>query len=348
MAIFGKSRSASGDHLVPVFDDALDDHAVIHARQAARGGDPDPARELLAVTGTDWARRQHRVHVLSEVTQPLWLDRWLSDHPDDPTHVLLRGVQEIILAWKARGSGLASTVTAPGWEAFHRRIGVAEELLLDAAEKMPRDPTPWSFLAIVARAQGRSRDRPLDRVRHMFDRAIDRDRWHFGAHSAMQTALYEKWLGDRGMALSFTREASATAAPGDPVHALLPLAHWEEASITEAGRDHLRRADVRAEVFAAHARRFPAPAGSPSTWDLHDGNVFAIVFILMHEYDRARAEFERIGTYAVDSTWARAHQDPARAFRKFRELALEINGTSKLAKELRAKQAAVRAVDSQG
>jgi hypothetical protein len=345
MALFGRSKNKDSnlpEPLTPVFDDALDDEAAIEAAAAARGGEPGPARDLLAATGRDWARRQHRVATLSYRALDLgWLDRWAAEYPDDPTSVLLRGRQHIELAWEARGSGRASTVTEAGWRKFSANINIAERRLSEATEVLPDDPTPWAQLLTVAMAQSK----PIDELHRIFGEAVDRDRWHHGAHDIMQNALYEKWLGDPGMALEFARSTSAAAPAGATVHALVAEAHWEEQIARKLpGKDYWLRREVRSDILAAHDRRFGGQSGPPSTWDLRDGNLFAIVFSMMWEYDRARAEFDRFGACATDYWW---HMFPEReeTFRAFRGLAHAVLGTTRSCRDLQERQARAQQVD---
>jgi hypothetical protein len=105
--------------------------------------------------------------------------------------LLCLGARLLQWSWDARGYGRGADVSGKKWGEFKRRLEQTRETLLKCAEKSPDDPTPWSYLIMVATWSSDE-----DAVKQTyFDNAIKRDPENWSAHMHLITALYEKWGG---------------------------------------------------------------------------------------------------------------------------------------------------------
>ncbi len=105
--------------------------------------------------------------------------------------MLCLGARLLQWSWDARGYGRGADVSGKKWGEFKQRLEQTRETLLKCAEKSPDDPTPWSYLIMVATWSSDE-----DAVKQTyFDNAIKRDPENWSAHMHLITALYEKWGG---------------------------------------------------------------------------------------------------------------------------------------------------------
>jgi hypothetical protein len=151
------------------------------------------------------------------VEKPL-LENW----PDDYTVWLLKGTAYIQMAWNARGSGWAYTVSAKGWEHFSERLATAQEALEHAWKLYPKDPEIAHQMMTVMLGQGGGRDR----MELWFDRAMVLDPNDYEACSRKLYYLEPKWYGSREAMLDFGRECVQNTNWAGRVPLVLVDAHW--------------------------------------------------------------------------------------------------------------------------
>jgi hypothetical protein len=109
-------------------------------------------------------------------------------------------------AWKARGSGLAKTVTPEGGKLFEERIAQAHKRLVRAHELAPDRPEAATVMIAVAMASG------MDRA-HMevwFTRAMEADPDNINACLAKITYLQPKWHGSLDEVVDFADQCLRT------------------------------------------------------------------------------------------------------------------------------------------
>ena len=95
----------------------------------------------MTSTDADWNAHMER------------LKRWIAFRTDSSTpRVALAGAY-LGFAWKARGNGMADTVTAEGWKLFGERVQKAKDTLVQARSFSTQDPHWYHVMQTVALAQ---------------------------------------------------------------------------------------------------------------------------------------------------------------------------------------------------
>jgi hypothetical protein len=133
---------------------------------------------------TDQSWEQHIKH----------LKNWLKARPDSPTpHIVLAGAWTE-LAWAARGSGYANTVTSDGWKKFTERIESASKLLEAAVDEKPADPEVYVNLITLAKARDWSREQTFAAL----EKGIKLDSECSSLYEQMAVYLEPQWHGRPG------------------------------------------------------------------------------------------------------------------------------------------------------
>lgn len=156
----------------------------------------------------------------------------------------IRGCVEVDLAWKARGSGWANSVTRDGWRGFEDHLGSARTELTKAWELHPEHPGAASQMITVCLGGSNA---PAREMREWFDRAVSarldylpaykvflwgmRPRWH-GSEAAMTafgTACLETHRFDTEVPWQFLQAHRDLASEWDEPEAYYPeRLPWEE------------------------------------------------------------------------------------------------------------------------
>ena len=111
----------------------------------------------------------------------------------------LQGGLDIELAWKARGSGWAQTVTPPGWQGFGERLKNAHEELEHAWTLHPASPDAALLMITVTMGQGGS----LEELQKWFDRATTAEFDLPSAYFKTSYAFEPRWGGSYDLMLRF-------------------------------------------------------------------------------------------------------------------------------------------------
>ena len=172
------------------------------------------AKETLYWAGGDTNNYQQTYGCIEK---PL-VENW----PDDYTIWLLKGTAYIQMAWHARGSGWAYTVSDKGWEHFSERLATAQEALEHAWKLNPKDPEIAHQMITVMLGQGGGRNR----MELWFDRAMALDPNDYNACSKKLYYLEPKWYGSREAMLDFGRECVQNTNWCGRVPLILVDAHW--------------------------------------------------------------------------------------------------------------------------
>jgi hypothetical protein len=157
----------------------------------------DWQRRLCERDGLDQAGRERLLALLGEPGRDQVLARTLV------------GVAAIDDAWRARGSGWASSVTEEGWKGFRAGLEKARRELTAAHEQLPAAPAPAAYMITVAMGDGR-RD-----TQDWFARALAADPGCEEAWQRMRNATLPRWGGSTAKLLALARRATALAAPGN-------------------------------------------------------------------------------------------------------------------------------------
>jgi hypothetical protein len=117
----------------------------------------------------------------------------------------LDGERSINEAWKARGSGWASSVTAEGWRGFSDHLVAARKDLTQAWELQPGFPLAPCRMMTVALG-----DSGADEMRLWFDRTLTAQIDYSRAWSEMRWGLRPRWHGSEAALLALGRTAINT------------------------------------------------------------------------------------------------------------------------------------------
>ncbi|MFG1969123.1 hypothetical protein ACGFJC_07355 [Nonomuraea fuscirosea] len=218
-----------------------DDPALEHVLPQVKAGRLEPGLELISQARGDNELRALRVEQLAIAgaahTEPL--GRLAGDNVDG---LLWLGAARIEQAWAIRGASYARYVDAERLVRFGEVLSSAAGPLRQVTEALPDDPVPWDRLQWhgIGMQSGR---KELDRI---WTELTARDPHLYLGHYSRAQALCAKWYGSDEELLTFARSATASARPGDPVTAILPLAHfeivWSEINETEQPAQNLLEA----------------------------------------------------------------------------------------------------------
>ncbi|MEV7010293.1 hypothetical protein [Streptosporangium sp. NPDC051022] len=201
---------------------AWDDAELDAVLRPVRAGRLGPGLDLIAAARGDNERRALRIEQLANAAEP-HIDALAGIAGDDPDALLWLGATRIKHAWTIRGGSYAKYVGAERFQRFWEVLETAAHPLNRAAASLPEDPVPWEHLQwhAIGMQLGRTE---LDRI---WKELSTRDPRLFAGHYSRAQVLCEKWYGSHEELLAFARNTVEHAKPGDPVVAVLPLAHFE-------------------------------------------------------------------------------------------------------------------------
>ena len=200
-------------------------------------------------------------------------------------------------AWEIRGGGWAKNVAPDVWDPFRKLMEEADEVGYAALELVP----DHAHAGCARMMTGLGLGLPQQEWWHRFKVARRSRPTLYPAHWFMLSALCAKWYGSDELMWEFGRATAGQAPPGDPVTAMLALAHYEhlislkrqELPSREAARIWTGR--IRSdlpELTAAADRWLQGPAvAHPRDFEAHQ--LFGFVFHAGDEDDLARRHLER-------------------------------------------------------
>ncbi|GAA3747717.1 hypothetical protein HDA32_001552 [Spinactinospora alkalitolerans] len=221
----------------------------------------------------------------------------------DATDILLwLGRTLIDEAWQIRGGGWAETVGRDRFKLFRATLANAREPLLAAAELDTADPVPWECMQWLALGLELERDHKDAIWRNIAERCPTL----MSAHWGRLQVLAEKWGGSHEEMFDFARQVVDAAPAGQPLTAMLPLAHAEyllreRRPLLESGES---RAFVRfsvdhytmeiVEELEAAANKWTATM-APHPRGLEAHHLFGAILADCGLDDAARPHLERVG-----------------------------------------------------
>ncbi|MFI8191528.1 hypothetical protein ACIF8T_22365 [Streptomyces sp. NPDC085946] len=294
------------------------------ARAAAADGRWEPAARLLAAAREqrDWARRAYYADAFGshQAAHPGgWLDAWeAAAGPDDPDVAVVRACATVSLAWHLRGGGWAKDTSREQFASFHGTLDRARRETARAARANPDDPTPYLCEIWTGLGLGCSHED----MRRIWKEVTARAPHHFGAHGAALQYWCAKWRGSEALAVSFAREAAATAPPGSLL-AALPLIAWYEHHDSGAEAADFRAPHLLALVDAALEDLAAAPPDHPDTARVR--HLLAYFLTRQGRHDAALEQFRLVDGYVDALPW-RYWSDPAAAYCRWRDRAVRGSG----------------------
>ena len=249
-AVWGEMMSLLAQNVEPALNDK-----TMPAREAY-----EIANEALYLMSGD----TNQYHQAYQCVEKSMLENW----PDDYTTWLLKGRAYIDMAWHARGSGWAYTVTDKGWEHFKERLATAQEALEHAWELYPKDPEIAHQMMTVMLGQGGGRDR----MELWFNRAMMLDPDDYEACSKKLYYLEPKWYGSREAMLDFGRECVQNTNWTGNVPLVLVDAHWNycRGYIEQAEQtNYWKQPDVWPDIKSAYERYFELYPHATGTYEYY-------------------------------------------------------------------------------
>lgn len=137
--------------------------------------------------------------VLADLERQGGTDAWFMN--------MLRGNRELDLGWKARGTGLAYTVTDEGWKKFAEHLDKARGFMTAAWQAHPERPEAAVGMLKITRA---GHGNPDENEMVWFNRAVQGQMDYLAAYKEMLYALRPRWGGSHEQMLSFGHACLAT------------------------------------------------------------------------------------------------------------------------------------------
>jgi hypothetical protein len=185
----------------------------------------------------------------------IWFERAYGKRAEpDSTFWLLKGTTYTDLAWQARGSGWAGTVTDAGWNKFGEHLSVAKRALETAWNLNTNDARIPTAMMTVVLGMGTARSV----MELWFGRAMAIDPANEQACRNKLYYLEPKWYGSAPDMLAFGRECVSSKMWRGKVPLILVAAHEGLASYLEgeARENYWKRAEVWKDIQTAYTAFF--------------------------------------------------------------------------------------------
>ncbi|MFD7656568.1 hypothetical protein ACFV4N_21565, partial [Actinosynnema sp. NPDC059797] len=325
MGIFRRKRPAAVAREV-VRDHTYDDAILDIAAEEMDAGHLRAATTVLAECREEPEVRALRAEVLGEhaighADELLELAKGNSD----PDLWLLAGTAFVREAWAIRGSGRADTVGKDRFKVFFGTLRKAVAPLHEAAKLLPRDAVPWAQLQTAGLGLQVDREQKDEVWREIAARCPTL----YPAHWTRLQILAAKWGGSAEEMMAFAQGSVDAAPPGDPVVAMLPLAHFEifleQFEDAVQSRSALKIAGLKMRYFGRHrdeiataadkwaadrwgadkkdpGKRGAAAKSHPRALQAH--NLFAAAFALADDAPRAKRHLLGMRDHVHEVPWA--------------------------------------------
>jgi Domain of unknown function (DUF4034) len=135
------------------------------------------------------------------------MKRWIAALPESATAQIALAELYVNLAWLARGSGYADTVTDSGWRLFSGRLELAKGPLLKAGRLKEKCPFWYSVVMSVALGEGWDKSD----AREIRDQANIVQPAYYHIDLQYANFILPKWYGEEGETQSFAAEAADKA-----------------------------------------------------------------------------------------------------------------------------------------
>ena len=296
----------------PVFDPALGDTLGKKILAEAKQGRVNLlSTELASIRNNQWDRRAFYVDLAGQYLTDI---RVLETLPDTSIGNLIRGSIAIELAWKARGSGQADTVSKDGWEGFFRNLDFAGRCLLRSGEQDIEDPTPFALLQTVA--MGLQFERKVAEA--WLQEAIKRDVNNQQAHYRHLFLLCKKWGGSHEDMFNFARATLNKIPAESTLNSIIYVAFQEYflffrafENDLEGSKALLRDKQVHEESLSVYQRSLQKRVKIEQVSDYWPHNVTAWWFLMLNIPEVVRQETRKIGPNFTEFPWTMFYADPA-------------------------------------
>jgi hypothetical protein len=265
----------------------LDAQALKYLKEAFTDGSllPDDQAEMAEILINGWGRNfffRNAVAVYS-LAQDQGNDyRWLA--------LVLKGENEISVAWRARGGGFTDTVSEKGWKGFSDHLATARECLTEAWKLQPNLPLAPCRMIYVSLG-----DSDIGEMRKWFDRTTTAQIDYAEAWSDMRWGLRPRWNGDYDSMLAFGVTALKTRRFDTDVPRMFfdSLADLESEMELPQGQHIYSREDIwphLQELYEGYIAEPSLDSYSRDGWR----STYAVVATLAGKYDAARKELDAV------------------------------------------------------
>lgn len=231
----------------------------------------------------------------------------IKDKPGIDPYVMnvLRAEREIVLAWDARGSGYASTVTEQGWAGFREHLERARSLLMSAWKAHPEYPeAPYSMIPVAMASSREAHDTP----RFWFDQTVRAQFDYARAYDDMFYALDEKWSGVPGARLAFAEACLETKRfdTDVPLFYLKTLRSLSLDQKDDSWRSYFRNSRVRKNLDRLFEGMVKEPSRAKDRQRILAQQAFAAVWC--GDYEKARTVLKEVrpDIDVMDGFWKRS------------------------------------------
>lgn len=322
MSLFGRRKPELQQTLS--IDVCQGDEHARYLYDAAGRGEWEVVRDaLVALESAD--DRIFYLDVVTELDGPQqWVRQWVEAEPKSALARITQGAHFINWGWQARSNYQAKYVSEDQFRVFFDRLRIAENSLDEAADLAPDDPNPWSYLIVTAMGRQLGQAEAMRRFRE----ATARCRWHYRSHTRLLQQLCRKWGGSHEAMHEFANQTVAEMPAGSPLGSLVAWAHFEhwhdldEPHSTEYVEDPAVVASLRAA--AEGSIQHPEFRRAPGWPGVH--NIFALMFSLVGEWQRAAELFDLIGDRVTGLPWSYYPDGAISTFLRTRTYCYEMAG----------------------
>lgn len=283
-----------------------------------RRGDWPGVRSAFAAAGS--AYEQHQIVSLARSVAGCeeLLSVVCGQDPSDALARTMLAMRQAGLAWEARGSGRASTVSQEQFARFFALLEHAEQSLIEVCAREPEFVAAWNVRLVTSRGLQLGRSE----TRRRYQRLAAISPHDLAAQSLLLQDLLPKWGGSWEQASGFAWECANQAPPGSPNPALVVVLHLErwvdgEQDVKAVFADPA----IRRDVWQAGERSVMHPefTGAPG-WECAL-STFALGYSLIEDWPRAKSCFARLGPYAHEDGWD-YFDKPGQVFTQWRTKAM--------------------------
>lgn len=199
----------------------------------------------------DWIASKENYPKFWQSMEPLVFNNW----PSDSSIWLLKGEAYYRMAWLARGTGYANTVTDEDWKLFREQLTIAESSTKKAWELNPTDSRIPTLMIRID--EGQQKDR--QDMELWFSRAMQINPDNYTACACKLHYLYPQWYGSREDMIAFGKECVASETWGGNVPLILCDAHREYCLYlpdSEEKTNYWKKPDVWPDIKASFERFF--------------------------------------------------------------------------------------------
>ncbi len=266
---------------------------------------------LEALTGKPMPAKDQR-HIrklMADTLEALPRGRWesvvqqaeASDSPNRWLIDMVGGEYHYRMAWDARGSGFARTVTDEGWEGFETHLEQANERLTRAWEAHPDFPSVPARMISVSMGLGDSQERLW------FERTVHAQFDYYPAYTRYLWSIRPRWHGSLNQMYAFGVECLKT----DRFDTRVPGVFYKVMGDLYDETDdysYWHRPGVHENFITYYEGRKREPGGEDDQawWD----SMKAVIAWRLGEYDLAAQQIEELGDAFNPEAFSRLGGEP--------------------------------------